>query len=444
MKKMLKKTLKLSIIALLACLAALPGAAAATAGAGAGAGAASQGGAGAVTLKDVKEAKEVRIVIDGVPGAYSDTALRINDRILLPFREILTKLGVRNDDEHIIWNGAERSVTAKTDAGEIKLLIGDKTIMKDGRPIAFDVAPYIYPINSRTYVPVRAVAELMDKLVEWDGDSSTVYVRDKANYEQALGVLAAQRGAGGQLKRFRAKAAGSVSLVVSSDDVDIPGAQGQDGLTIRQAVNTEVEADAERDIFHMTQSTSVLGLTVKTEIYITKGRMFMKAPGAGLLSKGGWSDVTGDALADMSGILKNALSAGYSPGGADAERLALGFSVSPRAGGGYSIAGEFVNKSEVDAMANILLKSLNMSGDGADMGVRINRYSMESEIGKDYMPISAKTDASFDMSLTRKGADGKSAAIGARAGYTLDMSYSDVNASFIIALPAEVAALLAK
>jgi hypothetical protein len=434
--------LKLFAVALFACLAALPGA---SAGAAAGAaGAAGQGAAGAVTLKDVREAKEVRIVIDGVAGAYSDTALRINDRILLPFREILTKLGVRNDDEHIIWNGAERSVTAKTDAGEIKLFVGDKTIMKDGRAIVFDVAPYVYPVNDRTYVPVRAVAELMDKLVEWDGDASTVYVRDKANYEQALGVFAAQRGAGGQIKRFKAKATGEASIAVSSGDVDIPGAKGADGLSVRQAINTEVEADAERDIFHMTQSTSVLGLAIKTEVYITKGRMFMKAPSAGLLSKGGWTDVTGDALADMSGILKDALSAGYAPGGADAERLALGFSVSPRAGGGYAIEGEFVNKSEVDAMANIMLKSLNMSGSGADVGVRITRYSMKNEIGGDYLPISAKTDASFEMSLSREGADGRSADIGARASYTLDMSYSDVNANFIIALPAEVAALLAR
>ncbi|MDR1440334.1 MAG: copper amine oxidase N-terminal domain-containing protein [Clostridiales bacterium] len=433
----MNKLLKMPAIALIAGVAALAGAPAALAGAGASAAASA---AAPITLRDVREAREVRIVIDGAPGKYNDTAIRINDRILLPFREILVKLGVRNDDEHIAWNGAEQSVAAKTDSGDIKLFIGDKNMLKNGKPVAFDVAPYIYPVNSRTYVPVRAVAELMDKLVEWDGATSTVYIRDKANYEQALGVFAAQRAAAGQVKRYRAKTEGAMSLKVSSADVEIPGAQSAEGLVIRQAVNTEAEADAERDIFHLTQSTSVLGLTVKTELYSTKGRMFMKAPGAGSQA-GGWSDITGDVLAGMADTLKGSLSAGHTFSGTEAETLAMGFSVAPRAGGGYTIAGEFANSSEVGAMANIILDSLRLPKDGTDMSVKITRCSMEYVVDAGYMPISAKTDVSFGMGISFKGADGKSALIEAVADYTLDMVYRDVNANFALALPAEVAAL---
>jgi hypothetical protein len=65
----------------------------------------------------------------------------------------------------------------------IKLVINGKIVVpKDVNGTI--VEPFIY--NGTTYLPVRAVSEALDKNVDWDGATQTVYVTDKttANNQQ--------------------------------------------------------------------------------------------------------------------------------------------------------------------------------------------------------------------------------------------------------------------
>ena len=55
----------------------------------------------------------------------------------------------------------------------IKLVI-DGVLIEPKDALGNSVDPFIY--NGTTYLPVRAVAEAMDKTVSWDGSTSTVYV----------------------------------------------------------------------------------------------------------------------------------------------------------------------------------------------------------------------------------------------------------------------------
>lgn len=59
----------------------------------------------------ITERPDINIIIDGVKGTYTNTPIIVNGRTLLPLRELLTNLGVSNDDQHILWNGRENSVT---------------------------------------------------------------------------------------------------------------------------------------------------------------------------------------------------------------------------------------------------------------------------------------------------------------------------------------------
>lgn len=102
----------------------------------------------------------------------------INDRTMVPFRKIFNSLGVT--DENIIWNDETKTVIAKKDNIEIELQIDNttakKTVSGEQTEITLDSAPVI--VDGRTMVPVRFIAESMDKKVAWDADSRTVIILD--------------------------------------------------------------------------------------------------------------------------------------------------------------------------------------------------------------------------------------------------------------------------
>jgi hypothetical protein len=139
----------------------------------------------------VLESPNVSILIDGNKGTYEAVPIIVNKRTLLPFRAVLVNLGVPNDDDHIIWNGEESSVTViyNTDGNEIKisLKINDNEAMVNDSKEELDVAPMLY--NSRTYIPARFIAQSLGKNVDWDGSTSTVYITDGEKYETVKNTL---------------------------------------------------------------------------------------------------------------------------------------------------------------------------------------------------------------------------------------------------------------
>ncbi|CDZ75068.1 Copper amine oxidase domain protein [Peptoniphilus sp. ING2-D1G] len=118
-----------------------------------------------------------------VNGNYieSDVAPFIeNGRTLVPVRIISENLGY-----HVEWNEEKQQVViAETEGLEVKktiLLEIGKTdvIVGDGRTgnaeiAVLDVPPKI--INSRTFVPIRFIAEQFGQNVDWDEDNKTAIV----------------------------------------------------------------------------------------------------------------------------------------------------------------------------------------------------------------------------------------------------------------------------
>lgn len=110
----------------------------------------------------------------------------VNGRTMVPFRKIFNSLGVT--DENITWIGETRTVIAKKDNVEIELQIDSnvakKTVDGEATTITLDAAPMIF--ESRTLVPVRFIAESMEKLVGWDAENRTVIIIDLAKLEGDL------------------------------------------------------------------------------------------------------------------------------------------------------------------------------------------------------------------------------------------------------------------
>jgi len=135
---------------------------------------------------------EIRVQQNGEYIDFTDNAGNvvnpqiINSRTMVPFRKIFNSLGVT--DENIMWDDETKTVIAKKDNIEIELQINNmmakKTISGNETIISLDSAPVI--IEGRTLVPVRFIAESMNKKVGWDAENRTVIIIDTEKIYQEL------------------------------------------------------------------------------------------------------------------------------------------------------------------------------------------------------------------------------------------------------------------
>lgn len=82
----------------------------------------------------------------------------IDGRTLVPVRCISESFG-----EEVSWDADTKTVSV---GSEISIVIGDKNITVGGEKKEIDVPAAIY--ESRTFVPLRAIAEALGKSVTWD------------------------------------------------------------------------------------------------------------------------------------------------------------------------------------------------------------------------------------------------------------------------------------
>lgn len=101
----------------------------------------------------------------------------INDRTMVPMRKIFETLGA-----NVEWDGALQKVTATTEEKKISLQIENESATVEDlktnevKNIKLDSVPVI--LNERTMVPVRFIAESLDKQVGWDGKNQVVVIID--------------------------------------------------------------------------------------------------------------------------------------------------------------------------------------------------------------------------------------------------------------------------
>lgn len=101
----------------------------------------------------------------------------IQNRTMVPMRKIFEIFNAQ-----INWDNATRTVVATTEEKEITLTIGHEIAkLKDlkseeEKEIVLDSAPVI--LDNRTMVPVRFIAESLEKEVGWDAEEKTVVIID--------------------------------------------------------------------------------------------------------------------------------------------------------------------------------------------------------------------------------------------------------------------------
>ncbi|MBR5538374.1 MAG: metallophosphoesterase [Clostridia bacterium] len=116
---------------------------------------------------------EIKMTIDSLTAFVNGEAKALdaapiirNSRTMLPVRFVAENLGAT-----VGWDGATQTVTIKRDATTIEIVIGSKIAKVNGNNIALDSPAFIE--NSRTYLPVRVVAENLGATVGWDDATKT-------------------------------------------------------------------------------------------------------------------------------------------------------------------------------------------------------------------------------------------------------------------------------
>jgi len=104
--------------------------------------------------------------VNGVAKPLDAAPVIRNSRTMLPVRFVAENLGAT-----VGWDGATSTVTVETPAKRIEIVIGKTTAKINGVEVTLDSPAFIE--NSRTYLPVRFVAENLGATVGWDGATST-------------------------------------------------------------------------------------------------------------------------------------------------------------------------------------------------------------------------------------------------------------------------------
>jgi hypothetical protein len=117
-------------------------------------------------------ADDVKVILDGTELAFDVPPQIINGRTMVPMRKIFELLGAV-----VEWDEATKTVTATKNETVIIMQIGNATISVSGEDITLDVPPQI--VNSRTLVPLRAVAEGLEANVSWDIATRSAIIKSK-------------------------------------------------------------------------------------------------------------------------------------------------------------------------------------------------------------------------------------------------------------------------
>jgi len=114
----------------------------------------------------------ISVVLEGEQIEFDVQPQIVNNRVMVPMRDIFEALGATvgmttEDGVRVI-----RAVSA--DGHEITLAIGEYVVSVDGAEYVMDVAPMM--VDGATLVPLRLVAEALDRAAAWDRDTRTAYI----------------------------------------------------------------------------------------------------------------------------------------------------------------------------------------------------------------------------------------------------------------------------
>ena len=110
-------------------------------------------------------------------GAVVSTSVElVNGTAYAPLRDLLNALG----NWRFTWDGSIRTATAHGEIYDLAFPVGNATVLVDG--YGYPAGPIYLSQGGRTYVPVRAVANLAGADVIWNGHNKPIQLVPRTTY----------------------------------------------------------------------------------------------------------------------------------------------------------------------------------------------------------------------------------------------------------------------
>jgi hypothetical protein len=104
----------------------------------------------------------ISVFVNGNEVNFDVQPVIVNDRVLVPIRQIANALGLSDND--VTWN-ADGSVAINDGSNQILITDNDQQVSLNGNPYSLDTPAQI--IDGRMMVPLRAISQLLNKNVQW-------------------------------------------------------------------------------------------------------------------------------------------------------------------------------------------------------------------------------------------------------------------------------------
>ena len=111
----------------------------------------------------------ITVTLNGKPLDFDVMPQIIDNRTMVPMRTIFEAMGATVD-----WDENTQTITAMKGSTKVVMQIQKSDMKVNDQTILLDAFPQI--INSRTFVPIRAVAESFDAKVLWDSEKQAVAI----------------------------------------------------------------------------------------------------------------------------------------------------------------------------------------------------------------------------------------------------------------------------
>ena len=119
--------------------------------------------------KNIENKDLINIKVNGKKIKMDTVPYINNGRTMVPVRFISEELKLNVD-----WNEKTRTVIIQDQNQKAELVIGSDNVKKDNANIKLESPAEIR--NGRTFVPVRAIAEIFNSEVQWDQVTKTVII----------------------------------------------------------------------------------------------------------------------------------------------------------------------------------------------------------------------------------------------------------------------------
>lgn len=106
--------------------------------------------------------KQNKVVFNGNEIQLEDSIQIKNGRSMYPFRAILEAMGAS-----VMWDGTNQKAIGTLDGNRVEFKIGTDEYIVNGETKYMDTQSYVDSMTSKTYIPIRYVAEALGFSVDW-------------------------------------------------------------------------------------------------------------------------------------------------------------------------------------------------------------------------------------------------------------------------------------